>query len=200
MCPADARFRRVVELYVLHSSISELRDPLLCILPKLADLAKFNRLRRTRLCAGRLQSNFLPVITEGALERPAVTFVTLDNSERASDHAISAAVTNVRLNEDAAEFRAHNRARGTRLEAPSILAMFANVRRKRPRIHLRSVATKPRFRCLLHKLHMPPGLGADCTSVVVLIPAPVQTIFADSIPLLACDLASLAADAQRRVC
>src|SRR5437764_2407639 len=132
MCPADARFRRVVELYVLHSSISELRDPLLCILPKLADLAKFDRLRRTRFRAGRLQSNFLPVVTEGALERPPVTFVALDNSERASDHAISTAVADIRLNKDAAKFGPHNRARRTGLQAPSVLAMFANVRREGP--------------------------------------------------------------------
>ena len=43
------------------------------------------------------------------------------------------------------------------------------------------------------------ALGADCTSVVVRKPAPIQTIIADSIPFFARHLASLAADAKSRI-
>jgi hypothetical protein len=126
--------------------------------------------------------------------------VTFHDSERARNHAISATIADIRLDEYSAEFCANNGARGASFQASRFFAMLANIRRKRPRIQLWSVAAKSRLRDLFHKLYVPPRLCAHRAGVVVRITTPVETALAYRIPFLARNFASFAADAQCRIC
>ena len=52
---------------------------------------------------------------------------------------------------------------------------------------------------LLEKHDVPPSRCAEVASVVVRISGPGETVIRDLVPFLACDFASLAADANARV-
>ena len=62
----------------------------------------------------------------------AAARAAVDHAERTRDDAIAAAVTDVVLHKNGADFRSHDRAGWTRFQATGFLAMFANVGKKNP--------------------------------------------------------------------
>ena len=105
----------------------QLLQAALCRLAQTFDVPELNGLSRASFRAGRLQSNFLAVVAKCALERPTIFIIAFHDSKRTGGHTISAAVTNVGLNEDSTEFGAHYGTRRTSFEASRLLAMFADI-------------------------------------------------------------------------
>src|SRR3954470_4428503 len=102
-----------------------------------------------RACGNK--SGLLAVVTEGALERTAIFLVALNHTKRASDHAIRTAITYVGLHIHTAEFCAHNGARRTSLETPSILAMLTDIRREAQGRKIGTVPAVTDLRRMLYK-------------------------------------------------
>src|SRR5581483_7550338 len=165
----------------------------------LLEITEENRARGTRLRTRRLLSDFLPVVTERALERAAVIGPAIDDAERARHDAIAAAVAHIRLHIDAAEFGPDDGARRTGLQASRILAMLADIGRELPRHVRRRIAAVSRVRLALDELHMAPRGVAESRGVVVRERREDEAVGRDFVPLLARDFARLAADAERRV-
>ena len=78
----------------------------------------------------------MSIVTKCALECAACVGKRLgpaiDYAERARHHAITAAVANIILHKDGADFCANNRASGTCFEAAGLFAMLANVGQENP--------------------------------------------------------------------
>ena len=78
----------------------------------------------------------MPIVTECALKRAARIGErfrsAIDHAEWTGDDAIAAPVTNIILYENRTDFRSHDGAGWTRLEATGFLAVLANIREKNP--------------------------------------------------------------------
>jgi hypothetical protein len=196
---ADAGVARIVEDGVVHSTCVQRSDPIVRARPQVVDVAEENRSGRTRRRARRLQAHLLPVVTERALERAAIVGPSIDDAERAPDHAVAAAVADVGLHVDVAELGADDRSRWTRFEAAGILAVLTHVGREAPRHLVAGIAADAERGGHLDELDVPPGRVAEVHRVVVGMAAPVEAIRRHLIPFLAGDLAGLAADAERRI-
>src|SRR5687768_10574334 len=173
MRAADARLARVVNRRILNAACAQVLDPLLRADAQIFDLAELDRLRRTRGRARRLQSDLLPVVTERALERAAIGRAAIDDAEGAGDDAVAAAVADVGLDVDAAEFRAHDRTRGARLETAGVLAVLAHVGREVPAEHIAAIPGVGRrhrngdVARAFDELHVPPRRMSQPDGVVV---------------------------------
>lgn len=75
-------------------------------LAQLVEWSELDRFGRAGLRAGRFLSRAQAVVAHRALERPAVVLTLLDHPVRAGGHAVAAAVADVLLDDDCAEFRA----------------------------------------------------------------------------------------------
>ena len=128
----NAAVGRIVDRGIFHSAAVQLFHSLLSLLAKVFNLSKFYRLGWASFRAGRLQSDFLAVVTECAFEGAPIVWITLYDSERTGRDAVPAAIANIRLNEYSAEFCAYDGTRWTRFQATCVLAMLANIGRKRP--------------------------------------------------------------------
>ena len=151
-----------------------------------------------------------------------------DDAERAAGHAGAAPVAHIGLHHDGAELGAEQRPGGAHVQAAGVRAVLAHIRRHQPAelvgVRRRDVhrgrsrgRAHPRhaqpdqcptgFPCLLDVLaallderDVPPGAGTERTGVVVRGTEQLQiAVPRDSVPLLAGDLAGLAADADRGV-
>jgi len=127
MRAANGRVSRIPDDCVRHSTRGQLGHASICPPSQLIEIAELDRLCRARLRARRLQARLLTVVAERALERASVRRTSIDDAEGACDDAVPAAVADIGLDEDAAEFRPHDRACRTRLETPGMLAMLADV-------------------------------------------------------------------------
>ena len=202
MRAADAAIPRIVHPGVVHPTRTKVLDPACGSLTQNVKLAELNRLRRARRCARRLQSRLLPVVAEGALECPPIVGPPIDHAERAGDDAVAAAVADVGLDEDAAELGPDDRSRGTGLEAAGVLAVLAHVGREVPAERVAAVAAvsgPDGHLAALDELHVAPRRVAEARCVVVRESREREPVVGNAVPLLARDLAGLAADAQRRV-
>src|SRR5205823_73242 len=199
MRAANAGIRGIVKLRIVHAALMQFFDPRFRFISQHLNLAELNGFRRAGLRAGGNQAHLLPVVTERALERPAVIHVLFNHAEWTGNHAIPAPVADVRLNEHSTEFRSNNRTRGTSLQAPGIFAVLANIGREGPRIKLGRITAKSRLRLMLYEFDVTPSRMSDRTGVVITVPTPIQPIFADLVPFLTCDLAGFAANAERRI-
>ena len=78
----------------------------------------------------------MPVVAEGAFERAAGVgqrfWAPVNHAKRTRDDAVPAAVANVILHEHRTDFGANNRARRTRFEATSFVAVLADIRKENP--------------------------------------------------------------------
>lgn len=195
-----AGVHRVVDDSVINSARVQLLKALICLRMQLFQVAELDRLCGAGVSAGWFESGHLAVSAECALEGASVVLVLLDHSERAADNTVGAAIANVGLNEDCAEFHADDGARGARFQTAGDLAMLADVGREAPGRQLAcGISTEAGGGGILDKLHVTPGGVADGLSVVVREAAPVVAVFGNAVPFLARDLASFAADAQRGI-
>src|SRR5205809_7510805 len=114
----------------------QLFHTLRCARTQIVEPAKHNRFGRTNLCTRGNESALLAVVTKRAFEcatsigkrlRPAI-----DHAKWTGDDAVTAAVADIVLDEDRANFSTHDCAGWTRLEATRVFAMLANIGEKYP--------------------------------------------------------------------
>src|SRR5689334_5268336 len=77
--------------------------------------------------------------------------------------------------------------------------MLADVGGEFPRDAIASISAKPRSRITFNKFHVPPRRVSDRARIVVREARPIETVFINMVPLLACHLACLATNTQCRV-
>src|SRR5262249_20322509 len=153
---------------------------------------ELDRLRRARLRAGRLHAVLQPVVTEGALLGDVVDRVDLDHPERAGRDAVAAAVADVRRDHDRVELGPDDRAGRADLEAAGLDAVLADVAHHQP-APLRAVGAE-----LLDELDVAPVRAVEAAGVVVGVAGErvgAAVYRRQLVPLVAGDLAGLAADA-----
>src|SRR5215203_734793 len=134
-----------------------------------------------------------------ALPCPAVVFPAVDDAEGAGDDAVAAAVADVGLHVDGVELGPDDGPRGAGLQAAGPVAVLADIRHQQP-------GEIPQSRLLAGERHrpfderdVPPGRGPEGGRVVVRHAGEEQAVVRELVPLLAGDLAGLAADADRAV-
>src|SRR3954451_21998279 len=189
--------------------------PGLGALAQLVESAELDRVRRAGLRAGRLLARAEAVVAERALPDAAVVLALVEHPERARRHAVAAAVADVLLDDDGAELRAEQRARGADLEARGVRAVLADVGGHEP-AHVAEVVRElaaggvvdqrvldpvldPDGLALLDERDVAPGVRAEPARVVHRPARVHEPVLGHMVPLLAGDLARLAADADARV-
>src|SRR5579864_7223198 len=145
---ANARVTRIIDDRVGDASRGERFDSSCRTDAEFVEVAKLDRLGRSRLRARGRLTGLLAVVAERALERPAVIRPSVDNAERARDDAVAAAIADVGLHEHAAELGPDDGAGRAGFETPGMLAVLADVRREVPRRQAVALA--------LDELHMAP--------------------------------------------
>src|SRR5690606_24113210 len=120
----------------------------------------------------------------------------VDDAEGTADDAVAAAVADVGLHVDRVELGADDRAGRTGLETTGALAVLADVGHQQPReVAERGLLVRERHRPF-HEGDVPPGRGAEVGGVVVRHRSEDLPVVGELVPLLARDLAGLAADAE----
>src|SRR5437879_1924577 len=164
------------------------------MLPQFFDIAELDGLSGTSCSTRWFEPLLLAVVTKSTFESSPIGGIALHHAEGTRNDAIRAAVTDIWLDKDTAEFRAHDRARGTRFEATCVFAVLADVREQSPGECIRSIAAATWHRTGLDKLDVTPGRVAERAGVVIREAFPVETVIADLVPLLAGNFAGLAAN------
>ena len=136
VCALYARVLRIVDDRIFDSALAKFSHAFLRAIAKIIEFTKLNGLRWAYFGAGGSQSNFLPVVAEGAFEGATVLRISLHHSEGARHYAVRAAVADIGLDEDAAELGANDCAGRASLQASGNFAMLAHVRRETPRRNL----------------------------------------------------------------
>src|SRR5262249_52039914 len=115
------------------------------------------------------------------------------------------AVADVLLHDDCAELRAEQRAGRTHVETSRVRAVLADVAGHQPAQRLDvelgcvPAAVQPQRLALLDECNVTPRVRAKRGGVVVTLARPHDPVLGNEVPLLARDLARLAADADRRI-
>ena len=163
---------------------------------QIANLAELDRLRRTRLGAGRLHASLKTVVTECAFLRGPRGRIDFDHAKRAGRNTIAAAVAGIGLNDDRVEFGPGDRAGGADFETRRLDAVLAHVAHQEP------APVLPVLSELLDEFDVAPVDSVKLARVVVAVAAQsVQPAVSagELIPLFAGHFAGFAADADRRV-
>jgi hypothetical protein len=166
---------------------------------KFFDLPKLDGLGRAGLSTSRFESHFLAVITKRTFEGATVIRIALHYSERTRHNAITAAIADVRLNINAAKFRAYDGPGRASFKAPGVLAMLADIGSKRPAVKIDGIAAEARLGRAFYKFDVTPCRVTNRAGVVVRVARPVKSIVSDAVPFFAGDLAGFASDAESRV-
>ena len=217
-----------VQVRALDPARMQLGHPARGDLHQLLVGAELDRVGRAGLRAGRLQSVLQAVITERALPCPPVDGVAVDHAERTRGHAVATPVAHVRLEHHRLMLGSDQRAGGARIEATRVGAVTADVghehpiaqfvrpfahvdrarRRDRRQVAARAVRQRalgllPELRRGLEQLDEPdvaPRRRREVPGVVIGDALTgLRAVRGQVVPLLARDLAGLAADAHRRV-
>ena len=129
--PSDRKFARRC-----NRTVADVFTRSFAACAQIVEPAEDDRFGRANFRARRHESALLPVVTKGALECAARIGqrlrAAIDHAERTGNDAITAAVANIVLHEDGADFRAHDRSGRTGFETAGFFAMFANVGEKNP--------------------------------------------------------------------
>src|SRR5439155_27328498 len=116
--------------------------------------------------------------------------------------AVAAPVADVVLDVDGADLGAEDGAGGTRLQAPGVRAVLADVGEEEPSERTLCLAGHgagdlgSETTAQLLELHVPPGGGAQAARVVVGMAGPDAAVLGHLVPPLAAHLAGLAAAAR----
>ena len=137
MQSTDGSFFRIVKLRICVTRLSAIvRTRSLRARAKIIKPSEDDRFGWANLRASRNESALLAVVTKRAFEgsagigqrlRPAI-----DHAEWTGDDAIAAAVTDIVLHENGADFGAHDRTGRARFETTGLFAMLADVGQKNP--------------------------------------------------------------------
>jgi hypothetical protein len=181
---------------VVHARLLEGGHAAVRPLQQLVERPELDRVGGARLCAGRLEPVLEPVVAEGALVHAAVAadLPLGDHAERARRDAVAAAVADVVLDQDGPELGPHDRAGRADVEAAGVRAVLADVGRHQPP---QAVGAVPH--ALFDEGDVTPAVRVQLAGVVVRVAGPDEPVVGHEVPLLAGDLAGLAADADRRV-
>src|SRR5581483_7242261 len=209
---ADAVFGvAAVQLRAVPSFVLELCEPIVRACAQLLERAELDRLRRAGLRARRLVTALQPVVAERALPHAPVLLregrqvgsrcelPLVEHAERARGDAGPTAVADVLLHDDGAELRAEERSGRADIEAGRVRAVLAHVRLHEPAKPDAAVAVRAQRLLLLDERDVPPRVRVQLAGVVVGVACPHLAVLRDEVPLLARDLARLAADAYGRV-
>src|SRR6266545_2917741 len=153
-------------------------------------------LGRARRGAGRHQPVTDPVVAQRALPRPPVALTLVDDAVRARRNAVPATVADVLLHHDRAKLGAKQRPGRADVQARRVGTVLADIGHHEPAHVAGLLAIGAR---LLYEGDMAPGVRAQPTGVVVGHAEQVQPVVGYAVPLLARDLARLAADADAGV-
>jgi hypothetical protein len=195
----DACFGGVVDLGIGHPPLMKGGKTSLGLLTKIVETPKLYRFCGTGLGTGRHQSDFLTVGTEGTFEGASVVLIFLDDAEGTGDHAIGAAVADIRLKIDSAKFGSYERASGARFETAGNLAVLADIGGELPRDLLGRVAADTGSDLIFNELDVTPGGVAESGGVVIGKAREVKAVRIDFVPLLAGHFTCLATDTKCRV-
>src|SRR3990172_8524359 len=179
---------RAVELRVIEAHRLERLHAARRLPDQLLPEPELDRVGRARLGARGPEPVVDPVVAERALPHRPGLVVEAHDPEGAGGDAVTTAVAHVLVDVDRPELGPVDRARGTRLEAPRLGAVLAHVRHEQPG----QVAVRLR---VLHEPHEPVRLVGE-VAVVLVAAGPLGHLGAQLVPLLACDLAGAAPDAQ----
>src|SRR6201996_6325976 len=192
-CTVFAGCFRAIQIGVGFTTGMQLFHTLFCVFAQLTYLAELDGLGRTTLSACGNEAILLAVITQCALVGATILFVAADHSERAANNAVCAAVADVLLHVNIAELVVDECAGRADLHTRCVLAVFANIAHHQP---ASDVALRVE---LLDEGDVPPCGIRESDGVVVAVTSPVKAISRKLVPLLAGNLACLAANAERRV-
>src|SRR5205823_11392887 len=122
-----AGVKRIVDGGIVHAAPMQLFYSRLRLAPEIFNFSELDGFRRASFRARRLQSDFLTVVAEGAFEGATILLIALHNPKWTRSDAVATTVADIRLDENSAEFRPHNRAGGASLEASGLLAVLADI-------------------------------------------------------------------------
>src|SRR6266567_3022080 len=168
-------------------------------LAELIQRAELDGVGRAGLRAGRLHPDLEPVVAQRALEGTPVVLALVDDPVGACGYAVAAAVAHVFLHDHRPELGAEQRTGRADVQAGRVRTVLAHIGRHQPAEVIRAVVADARIRhrpVLLDERDVPPGVGAEADGVVVGHPGQVEADLRNVVPLLAGDLARLAADAD----
>src|SRR6476646_5565621 len=168
----------------------QLLDPFPGPFQQLVDRTELNRLRGAGLGARGHQAVTLAVEAERALVRMSVERAAGDDAERARRDTVGAAVADVRLDVDVPELVVDDGPGGARLLTGRRHAVLAHVAHHEPASGIGAAPVGE----LLDELHVAPRRGRQLAGVVVAVAGPREAVRRELVPLLARDLACLAAD------
>src|SRR5262249_15327416 len=157
-----ARRFRAVKISFGHPPILQFIDAPARLRSQLLDRAELYGIGRAGLRASRLDAVLLPVVTERAFASMAVWFAAAYDAERASRDAIAAAVADVLLHVNIAEFVVDDGACRTCLLAGRLDAMLANIAHHQPAARAISAAAVELF----DERDVAPGLAGQTDRVV----------------------------------
>src|SRR5919106_833973 len=163
---------------------------------EIGDRSKVDRVGRARLRARGLEPVLQPVVAERALLRGARRWIGPDDPERAGPDAVAAAVAGVGLDHHRVELRPDDGAGRAHLETARPHAVLAHIAHQEP------AAVGAIGRELLDEPHVAPVRAVEAPRVVVAVArerVDAAVGGGELVPLLAGDLAGLAADADRGV-
>ncbi len=128
---------------------------------------------------------------------PPVALAPPHHPYGAGGHAVAAAVADVVLDDDGAELGTDQRTGWADVEAGGVRAVLADVRRHQP---AQLAVARVGCGCVgLDERDVAPGVPREPPRVVEGHPGEAEAVVGDAVPLLAGDLAGLAADADRGV-
>src|SRR5581483_424211 len=133
-----------------------------------------------------------------ALRRARRQLPLVEDAERTGGNAVTAAVADVLLDDDGAELGSEQGSRRADVETGRVRAVLADVRGHEPPQPLGAVVDAQRL-LLFDESDVAPGVRVELAGVVVGLPRPLAPVLRHEVPLLARDLARLAADADRGV-
>src|SRR4029079_15965780 len=143
--------------------------------------------------------------------RMARDVALVEHAERARGDSVPAAVADVLLHDDGAVLGPEERAGRADVEAGGVRAVLADVGAHQPAERVAGlrgvgcsvdpgeVTVEPQRLLLLDEGDVAPGVRTERRGVVVRLARPDVAVLRHEVPLLAGDLAGLAADADRRV-
>src|SRR5205085_5350443 len=140
------------------------------------------------------------------LHRPGRQLSLVEHAERTGGYAVAAAVADVLLDDDGSILRAEEGSGRADVEARRMRAVLADVGAHQPAQRVPGIPVDGRLLpveaqrlVLFDERDVAPAVGAELRGVVVRLAGPHLPVLGDQVPLLAGDLAGLAADADRGV-
>src|SRR5260221_11828392 len=133
-----------VQIRIGDAALVERAYPHVRALAQLVHVAEEDGLCGAGFGAGRGEAILLPVVAERALPRAPIRLVQVDQAEWASGHAVGAAIADVRLYVDVAEFVPDDGAGWAGVEAAGMRTVLAHITHHEPAVLAEEAHSLPR--------------------------------------------------------